>query len=122
MVPTDAVENSIHTVTGEAEDFLDEVRIAVVDGGSAKFPNYFRRLRRTRSEHFHAGEPPQLQQRSPDAARGAVNQNALSRLYLRRTIEHLVCGDIVQDDCDGFCRVQACGRGNKLALWQANIL
>jgi len=26
-------------------DFLDEVRIAVVDGGSAKLLNYFRRLR-----------------------------------------------------------------------------
>src|SRR5437016_14233027 len=99
MVPTDAVENSIHTVTGEAEDFLDEVRIAGVDGGSAKFPNYFRRLRRTRSEHFHAGVPPQLQQRSPDAARGTGHQNALCRLYLRRTIEQRVCGDIAQDYC-----------------------
>jgi hypothetical protein len=39
MVPTDAVENSIHTVTGEATDFLDEIRIAVVDGGGAKLFN-----------------------------------------------------------------------------------
>src|SRR5207244_13103749 len=111
-----------HTVPGGREEVLEEVRIAVVDGSSAKFPDYCGLLRLTRSEQFHACEPPQLQQRSPDAARGAVNQNALARLYLRRTIEHLVCGDIVQDDCDGFCRVQACGHWNKLALWQANIL
>jgi hypothetical protein len=68
IVPADAVENSIHTVTSEAVDFLHEVRIAVVDGGSAKFLNYLRRLRRTRSVHFHAGEPPQLQESSADPA------------------------------------------------------
>jgi len=53
---------------GEAVDFLHEVRIAIVDGGSAKFLNYLRRLRGTRSVDFHVVESPQLQERSADTA------------------------------------------------------
>ena len=51
-----------------------------------------------------------------------MNQHTLPRLYLRRTIQHLVCGDVIQDDRDGFCRVQTCGYWNELVLRQANVL
>src|SRR6185369_13850193 len=51
-----------------------------------------------------------------------MNQHALSWLYLRRTMQHLVCGDVVQDDRDGFCWVQTWGHWNELALRQANVL
>jgi hypothetical protein len=51
-----------------------------------------------------------------------VNQHALPWLYLRRTIKHLACRDVIQNDRDGFCRVHTCGHWNELALRQADIL
>jgi hypothetical protein len=68
IVPADAVENSVHTITGEAVDFLHEVRIAVVDRSRAKLLNYLCRLRRTRSEHLKASELPKLKERSANTA------------------------------------------------------
>src|SRR5215472_5827008 len=97
-------------------DFFDKVGVAVVDGGSAKFLDYLGGLRRTCSVHFHAGKMPQLQERGADPAGGAVNHHALPRLYPRRTMQHLVCRDVVQDESDDLCRVQTRGHWNELAL------
>ena len=51
-----------------------------------------------------------------------MNQRALSRLYFRRSMQHLVCGDVVQDERDSFGRIQTCRHWNELAMWQTNIL
>src|SRR5215472_17026437 len=112
----------MHAVPGKAADFLHEVRISVVNGGSAELPNYVRGLRRTGSVHFHPGELPQLEECSADAARGAVNQHALAGLGVSRTVQHLVGSDVVQDECDSFGRIQPLGHGNEFALTQANVL
>src|SRR5262252_707964 len=122
MVTADTVKYSIHTLTDEAMDFLDKVSIAVVDGGSAKLLYNPCRLRRARSVHFQACELPQLQECGADAAGSPVNQYALAWLYLCRTMQHLVCGDVVQDERDRFGRVQTSRNGNELSVWQAQVL
>src|SRR5439155_7274324 len=53
-------------------------------------------LRRTRSVHLDARQLRQLQHRGADATRGSVNQHTLSGPGLRRSMQHLIRGDVVQ--------------------------
>src|SRR5579864_6570369 len=54
IVSTDAVEHGVDTVTGKAMNLLHEVRLLVVDGDAAQFPDHRGRLSRTRSVHLDA--------------------------------------------------------------------
>src|SRR6059036_3205011 len=56
-------------------NLLHEVRVLVVDGDAAQFPNHGGPLRRTRSVHLDADQLRQLQHRGADATRGPVDQH-----------------------------------------------
>src|SRR5262245_36564532 len=54
IVSTDAVEHGVHTITGKAMYLLHEVRVLVVDGDAAQFPDHCGPLCRARSVHLDA--------------------------------------------------------------------
>src|SRR5215831_13560663 len=55
IVSADAVEHGVDTLTGKATNLLHEVRLLVVDGDTAQFPDHCGALRRARSVHLDAG-------------------------------------------------------------------
>src|SRR5579884_74646 len=90
------VEHSVNTITRKAMNLLHEVRTLVVDGYAAHLPDNGNALRGARSIHLDAGKLGQLQHRGAHATGGPVDQHTLSRPGLRRVMEHLIGGDVVQ--------------------------
>jgi hypothetical protein len=64
----------------------------------------------------------ELQKCRADAASGAVNQHALSRDHLRRAMQHLVRGDVVEDQADRLGGIDAGRHRNQIPLRQADVL
>src|SRR5207248_4664804 len=76
IISADTVEHGIDAVTGKPMNLLHEVRVLVIDGDAAQFPDYWCSLCRTRSVHLNASQFSQLQHRRADAARGPVDQHS----------------------------------------------
>src|SRR6266542_2617773 len=90
IVSADAVEHGVDAVTGKAMNLLHEVRVLIVDGDAAQFPDYCGPLRRARSVHLDAGQLRQLQHRGADATRGPVDQHPLSWPGTHLSMQHLI--------------------------------
>jgi hypothetical protein len=74
------------------------------------------------SVQLQPGEAAELQQRRTDSPCRAVDQRALAALDLGGAMQHLVGGDVVEDEADGLPRVQARGHRHQVALRQADEL
>src|SRR6185312_8650765 len=75
IVSPDAVEHCVDAVAGKAMNLLHEVRVLVVDGDAAQFPDYGGPLRRARSVYLDTGKLRQLQHRGAYATRGPMDQD-----------------------------------------------
>lgn len=90
MRASDAVENDIDAIPGEAPHFLHEVGVFEVDGGTAQTGDGPLVSPATRAVHPQIGKASQFEQGCSDATHGAVNQRALFRLDAHRAMQHLV--------------------------------
>ena len=79
-------------------------------------------LRRACSVHLDAGQLRQLQHCGANAACSSVDQHALTALSLGRSMQHLIRGDVIQNNGDGFPRVESRRYGDEFALGHTHIL
>src|SRR5215467_13158260 len=61
IASADAVEHGVDAITCKAMNLLHEVRVLVVDGDAAQFPDHDGALPRARSVHLDSGQLSQLQ-------------------------------------------------------------
>ena len=62
-----------------------------------------------------SGKSAELQRRGPDAAGGAVDEHALSRLQLREAVQHLPGRNVVENQADRFSGIKANGDRSQFA-------
>ena len=107
MGTADAIENDVHPINCQAENFFHEVDVLVINRGTAQAGYRFIFAPRGCPIHVQVDQPAQLQQGSADATCGSVNQHALARLDASGAMHHLVRRDVVQHQADRFAWVQA---------------
>src|SRR6266508_3229706 len=120
--PTDGVKDHVYALAGKATNFIHEVLMLVINWDTAKLGNGRRAVRRTSTVHLQLGEAPKLPECRADPACRAVNQRALARSDVSRTMHHLVRRDVVQHEADSLGGVQPGWHRNQLTLRQADEL
>src|SRR6266508_345681 len=120
--PTDGVKDHVYALAGKATNFIHEVLMLVINWDTAKLGNGRRAVRRTSTVHLQLGEAPKLQKCRADPACRAVNQRALARSDVSRTMQHLVRRDVLQHEAHSLPGVQPGWHRNQFTLRQADEL
>src|SRR5262245_34392970 len=112
----DGVEDDVDAVAREAVSLLREGLVLIVDRDGAQIGNGPRPSRGTGAVQLQAGDAPKLQESRAHPTCRAVNQRALARPDMSRTMQHLVRRDVIQYEADGLGGVQARWHRNQLAF------
>src|SRR5262249_33258751 len=78
VIAADAIEHGVDAIISETMNLLHKVRVLIVDGDPAQFPDYRGTPRRTCTVHLDPGQLRQLQHRGADTTGRTVDQHTLS--------------------------------------------
>lgn len=114
VFPTDWIKDTIYAAGNELLDAFHEIFGAVIDGRRAERGDEFVLRFRSSAEHFEAGDFAELESGGADAAGCAVDEERLAGVDVGKAVEHLVGGDVVEDEADGFGGIEICGDGDEM--------
>lgn len=118
----DGVEDAVNPARSELVNAFDKIFGTIVDGCCTERVDEFVFGLRGGSEHFEAGDFPKLQRGGADSAGGAVDEEALALAEIAHAVEHLVGGDVVEDEADGFGGVELLGNGDEMRCGNESVL
>lgn len=116
------IEYCVDSSAGQTQNLLVEILTAIVDRGTPEVDDRLCAPGRTRAIQGQTAKPAQLQERSANAPRCTMDQDALARMGVSAVVEHLVCGDVVQEEADRLGRVQIVGDADQLLALHTDVL
>jgi len=116
VFPTDGIENTVHAVRRELVGAFDEIFGAVINGRGAERGNEGMLPFRSSAEHFEIEDFAKLESGGADTASGTVNEERLAFEHVGEAVKHLVGGDVIEDEADGFGGIEIRGHGDEMGF------
>ena len=111
---TNGIEGSVESFGNELPDAIEKIFRAIVYRRGTKSGNEFELGFGSCAEHAQAGDLTKLESGGANTSASAVNEEALAFAKFSDAVDHLVGGDVIQDEADGLGGIQIVRHGNQM--------
>src|SRR5271157_1495746 len=108
------LQNGVESFGCKLTNALEEILGAVIDRGGAKRGHEFDFALGSRAEHLEARDFAKLERGSANTAGGAVHEESLPLAKLRDAVQHLVSGNVIENQADGLAGIEIVRHSNEM--------